>query len=212
MDTPVIKSNFIPKKTVTRRRGYKNIFFTISLVILVLAVTAWGGLLVYQNFLSGQKTNLENELEKKTADLVDLEFIEKFKILDGKIKAINTLLDTHTNAAVIFSFLESNTLSNSIRYTSFDYEFLEDGGASVNLAGEARSFASLAYQAQVIEENSFAVNSLFDNFSVDELGNVKFHLQFNIELEAIKFGNNLAGPEEILSPETDLDGIVQLVN
>ena len=195
METPAVQANFIPKQgaggSSIKKGSYNNLFFFIAVGIFILALFAWGGLLVYEYFLEEERQALETELSQKVAANVDRGLVDELKELDDKLVAAETLLDNHVNPALLFGLIEQDTLTTSVRYSSFSYS-VEEGELVVSLSGEAKSFASLGYQKTVLEQDERIISPEIGSFNInEEAGLIEFDLTYRVDKGVVSFGQNL---------------------
>lgn len=195
METPAVQANFIPKQgaggSSTKKGSYNNLFFFISIGIFILAIFAWGGLLVYEYFLEEERRALETELSQKVAANVDRGLVDELKEFDDKLVAAEILLNNHINPALLFGLIEQDTLTTSVRYSSFSYA-VEEGELMVSLSGEAKSFASLGYQKTVLEQDERIISPEIGSFSInEEAGLIEFDLTYRVDRGVVSFGQNL---------------------
>ena len=193
MQTPVVSSSFIPKRPVVetrRRRSYQNALLIISVSAVVLALGAWGGFMVYGRTLENERTRLKATLAEK-ARTIDFQFVSQIEALDSQLATAAELLNRHIDLEQLFYFLESVTLRDSIRFSSFKYGVATDGKPTVELQGKARNFLSLGYQARVLEESKGISHIEFSNFTIDDkTGDIGFGLTFAVDDAMLSYANH----------------------
>jgi len=192
METPAIKTDFIPKTSINhgKSRSFNNLFFILAIVFFFLSIFIWGGLTGYEYLIKEEKRSLEITLSKKVEENVDKEFIKDLEIFDNKLKAIKDLLDDHTSIAVLLDLIKQDTLTNSVRYSDFSYS-ANDGMLVVTLSGEAKSFASLSFQKKVLLENPKITDPVFDSFNINEEGFISFNLTYLVEPKVASFSEKI---------------------
>lgn len=193
MESPVVKTTFIPRQDMglqRKRSTYRGVFSLFGVLFLVVALGGWGGMMLYREKLKTDKISLESDLATKTQN-IDRDLINELKQLDAQLLIAEELLNGHTTLAPVFRFLSDSTLSTSVRYEDFHYT-ASDGIARVELSGTASNFSALNYQAEVLKENDTISEVFFENLSVNtETGDVEFNLSFNISHELISYASML---------------------
>ncbi|OHA84419.1 MAG: hypothetical protein A2937_01645 [Candidatus Yonathbacteria bacterium RIFCSPLOWO2_01_FULL_47_33b] len=177
------KVSFIPKGPLAReesfmmRRRPRSITGFLAIFAFIVSVGSYGGFYFYEKTLLA-------EVEKKAKDIADAQrvFIQSPEINQAKVfraraDLARALLDQHTVVSPIFTFLSNSTLG-SILYDSFSFK-RESNGWSLTLTGEAPSYASLAYQSDVLnkknKDNEF-VDFSISNIALTKSGTVTFGL------------------------------------
>lgn len=158
------KVSFIPQKSLAKEDKKRtlsiNIFLLVSLVVFFLTIASYGGLLIYKTNLDKTIKGKEKELTVGTEKSNSLDVINKAKNLQKKINNVAKLLNRHVAPSRIFTFLEEVTLKK-VRFQELDFGKNDDtvkentlkntaGDYSIKLKGEAPSYASLAYQVDVL--------------------------------------------------------------
>lgn len=205
METPVVKTNFIPKKVPVpsrQQRRFQNVFLWISILLIFGSISAWGGFMFYKDYLEKEKMALQSDLERVATENINLKLVDDLGTLDKRLNAADKLLNSHTISSPIFDFLGDETLTSEIRYSSFRYRAEEGGLHTVSLAGKAASFNSLGYQKQVLDESKLIVNPEFSNFAInDETGDVVFNLVFYLNPSLVSY--------RIVTTGDDLDDLIE---
>ena len=141
-------------------------------VVLLLSSIALSGIVF------GYKFYLTNERDTKTREVLTLqktdnkEAVRDLVRLSDRIRIGRTLLESRIAPTVVFDHLAANT-TLGVRYTSFSLS--QDGKeVSLKLAGTARNFNALAYQAEVLGKEDLIHNQLFSDISLSESGTVGF--------------------------------------
>jgi len=208
MDSPIIKtdgntkttSSFIPKQetpaSYRRKASSEGIFFIVAILILIVAISSWGGLMFYEYKLSDDKAEKDTLLVQKGSEVFEIEkdLISDLQKLDTQLTSVGALLLRHTTLTPLFVFLEDNTLTTSVRFSSMSYS-LENDGAHINLSGEAKDYSSLAYQEDVFEKNPLVRNWVFGDYNLADNGNVNFSLGLILDPAVISYVNVFNGSE-----------------
>lgn len=172
------KISFIPQKEnkiIYRGQGPGVIIF-FSGIMFTISILAFGGTFLYKNFTEKQVDDLESSLNRAKSAF-DVSFISELDIISSKIDIGKKLFNEHGYLSGLFAFLENNTLKN-VAFTSLDYDAEEN---KVNLNGRAKSYSSLASQADAFKQdvNVEAVN--ISKLSLREGG----FIDFSVEIEFI---------------------------
>lgn len=209
--TPTISKSFSPP-TAPRRvplgsfsgmpnrrpvNGGFNWFGALSFIIFFGAVSWWAGLYGYQYFLNKEKAKIEAEIETLAGGLKIATF-DDLEVLGNRLALTQKIIDGHTAILPLLCFLEKNTLTKGVSYESFSYK--ADGASSnqpsgqsgpnqLTLPGQATSFGSLAYQAQVFEDEKAFAKLSFSGLSVNESdgGKVDFVANINVGQDLIRY-------------------------
>lgn len=165
------KVSFIPKGSLAHeesfmeRRRPRSVTGFLAIFAFVASVGSYAGFYFYAN-------SLLKEVEKKSVSISNTqrEFlkspeINKAKVFRARAELARELLDQHIAISPIFAFLSGNTLG-SILYDSFSFN--RNGNTwALSLTGEAPSYASLAYQADVLRKKS--TENEFLGFSINDI-------------------------------------------
>ncbi len=168
------KISFIPKNSLVRedsfmeRKNPMTIMGILSFIVFIMSVGSYAGLYFYGN-------RLEEENKKITADIINAQSIfsqapeiSKAKAFLSHAEIARGLLDAHIAVSPVIDFIEQSTVS-SVLYEKFLFK-LDGGVLTLELTGEAPSYASLAYQADVLREK----NKELTGFSVYNVVLTKF--------------------------------------
>ncbi len=166
--------SFIPKSSLVRGDSFmerirpRSIVGVLSILVFILTVGTYTGLYFYGN-------SLEEKNKKIAADIVSAQSvfnqspeISKAKVFRDHAEIARELLDAHIAVSPVLRFIEQNTVQ-SILYEKFS--FTRDGNnLTLELTGEAPTYASLAYQADVLREKSKELTG----FSIGDVVLTKF--------------------------------------
>lgn len=203
------KISFIPKKPLVKKvekstRPMSLVLF-LSLFVFFATLAAYGGAYFYDMRLAETlEEKVKNlEIEKEKADPAGA--IERAEEIQAKIKNTKELLGAHIAPTRIFELLEEVTLASvSFDTLTFSGETTEvategrPGIASqrnatgetetnfmIELSGIAPSYASLAYQSDVLKrevlEGQRVKEFSLSNVNLDESGNVMFGLEVKLD-------------------------------
>lgn len=214
MDTQ-IQSSFIPKRPVsagsggmTTSRMEGGILSLVGTIIFVVALIAAIGVFGYEKFLEGRIAKMQTDLEMARQELQP-DLIAELSRANSRFISAEEILHKHKIVTELFNLLENQTLPN-VRFTSFGYKD-DELGLSFDIKGEARSYATLAYQAKVISENPYIIQADFSNLDLNEDGNVMFSLEANIDPKLVSYEDYLKRNDLAASlPPLDSTGVTSL--
>ena len=195
-------ASFIPKEPIssdddTKKSGgprRTSIIMLIASIITGFAVLFAAGVFGYKYYISSQ-------LEAKKQQLQDVqsafepELIRDLISLDTRIKKAQTLLQDHTAVTPVFSLLEDETIQ-SVQINEIEMDIVASG-MEVDARAIAQDYASVANQADALEENSIIQNPSVSAFaqgqeSESQTG-VSFEMQFTLPERIIQYNNTLQG-------------------
>ena len=177
---PKFESSFIPKGPVSAasvaepfvgRRGGRTILGFVASLVFTISVLAALAAFGYKFYLNYSIENMKAELETGRAAL-ETETVSEILRLNGRFLAAETLITQHRALSPIFRFLDTATVK-AVRFTDL-YFSTDESGPRVNLKGEARSYATLALQAELLNKSPFFKNPVFSDLHLDDKGNVEF--------------------------------------
>lgn len=200
------KISFIPQKPISRKKHVSerpiSLMVTVSFLLFFLTLGAFGGMFFYYNNIKKITAAKQLELSASKQRLDPDNAMERAAEFQKKINSIKKLLSSHIASSAIFSLLEDITLK-SISFSSYNFSLSKDINRpninnikeassnnktpqtySVDMKGVAPSYASLAYQSDVIKKeiNKNKRISDFDisNILLNEKGDVSFKLKLYI--------------------------------
>lgn len=178
------EQSLIPKKTPHEERiNSGGVFIVISAVFFIVSFVLSGGLYAYskilQSSIAKQRIVLQNEESSFEQDT-----IAQHERTASSIAVARTLLARHMRQSPLFMILEKNVLPD-VSFSSFSFA---EGQRTITLLGEAGSYASVAFQARVFEEQvSEVAKATFAGLSLnDTLGTVNFQLAIALRDNASK--------------------------
>lgn len=201
MDSTTPKVSFIPKGSLVRetafleRRRPRSAIGFIAALAFVASVGSYAGLYFYNDSLEKKvvaKTDEINSIQKKFSDAPQ---IAKAQVFRARTKIASELLDSHTLVSPVFTFLSDYTLE-SILYEKFSFTRGADG-ATVELLGEAPSYAALAYQGDVLRERTKELSKFdINNVSLTKFGTVSFVLSLTFVPTHLAYADSLGGTDD----------------
>ena len=173
---PRIQTRFTPA------RSGMGILMFLGTVLLVLSLVALGGVFFYKRFLQQQIDDLSKSLKRLEADF-DPALIQEFLKISKAIDASKAALAGHRSMSNLFDFLEENTLRD-VRFASFAFTEKE---TSLTMAGEARSYTTLAQQASLLERSPLVRKISLSNLALKETGSISFTVDVKFDPMILSF-------------------------
>lgn len=186
MDTR-IQTSFIPKKPVDGSHSTKSsggLLYLLGTVVFVVALIASALVFGYQKYLEGQIAKMEADLAQARQNL-EPELITELSRADKRFIAAEEIINNHQTISELFNILESLTLQN-VGFSSFGYKN-DPMGMNFQLEGEARSYATVAYQAKVFSEDPRLINPQFSELDLSDEGNVVFSVKSGVDAKAVSY-------------------------
>lgn len=156
-------------KSRFRATGGSEWFLFGSVVILLLAAAAWGGLLFLRRSFIADIDKWSAGIESLEKDLRP-DLLNELGLLSNKIGAIQEIISGHRFSSNVFSLLE-RLIHPEIVFSSFSYM---DEARKVELAGKGSSYRAVAEQIALFEADSQVENVSFGGLSLDDRGSVNF--------------------------------------
>lgn len=190
------QTSFIPKKPVTGNRipiGNPSSFLNIVTMFIFLAVLiSTGVLFFYEKSIEINISKMQNDLVL-SKERFDPAQIQKFQVLDKRLKSSTDILNKHVVITPIFQALEELTMK-SIQYTKFNYVLstVEQPDILVKMSGIANDYRSVALQSELYAKNKNLIDPVFTKLSLDDSGKVLFDLDFSVDPKFLNYKSNLA--------------------
>jgi len=188
MDTTKFQTSFIPKKPVTglgQPSHGGGLFYTLSIIVFVTTIIISVGVFGYQKYLEGQIKAMDTDLAAARQAL-EPDLIKELTRTNNRFVAADQIISKHEIVSGFFNLLENITLQ-SISYSSLSYKANDAGVIEVNMKGFARSYASVALQAQIYGESKFVRDSIFSDLDLNDVGDVTFTLKAQIDPLAVSY-------------------------
>lgn len=200
---PQASTSFIPKKPLTegRRTGSSGLIFLLALLIFIGSVVAAGAAFLYGIYLDNALAAKARSLEAAQGAFESAGAIDNLIRLDSRINEAKTLLAEHVAPSALFFFLSAQTLER-VRFTSFDYQIGDDGGAHIELNGVTDGFPTMALQSDQFGASQVLRNIIFSDIAVEPEGGVSFSLTATVDPSLLLYSKNLTQtPTATLPPE-----------
>ncbi|MEI6864157.1 MAG: hypothetical protein WCK46_02190 [Candidatus Adlerbacteria bacterium] len=189
-----ISASFIPKKPLDSGKPYREgggfgLFFFIALFIFIVSLVAAGGVFGYQTLLASSLASKSDSLAKAEGAF-DISTIQDLIRMDSRINNAQLLLQNHVAPSAIFNFLGSQTLQ-AVQFVSLTYNLQGGNSATVVLAGQADSFATVALQSDQFSASKVLKNVVFSDIKVGLVGKVTFNVTATVDPSLINYTKNL---------------------
>lgn len=194
---PKFQSSFIPKGPVSSAsmatqnyavRKPKSILGFLAMLIFVFSLLGAAAVLGYKFYLSYSIKTLAAEVEAGKA-AIEEETVQEIMRLNNRMLSAETLIDKHLIITPFLDFLEKSTL-RTVRFREFSY-IAENSALRLNMKGEARSYSSLAQQAELFKKSKDIKNPTFSDISLDDKGNVTFTVSLELDRNFLSYGREV---------------------
>ena len=179
---PKFKSSFIPKQPMGQSTGtatkvpkrahtgpsFGGIGTMFCFILFVLALGTSGGLFLYTSYLD-DAVNQKIDMLERAREAFQPALIKTLVRLDQRIIAAEDILEHHTAPSNLFALLE-NTVLPSVQLTFYTYEQRADGSVAVAMRGVTNSLPLLALQADVFGNNTFFIDPVISELTVQSGG------------------------------------------
>lgn len=191
---PKFQTSFIPKKPISAAPKSKSgssvgIFFLLGLILFLTAISAAGGLFLYQQYLN-------QSIERKSANLerargaFEPTLIREMHRLDVRMKSAQEILDKHMALSAFFELLEETTLK-SVQFNNFNYSVDSEGKINIALSGNALSFQSVALQSDAFGNSEFIKEAIFSDLNLDHSGNIIFNFSAVLDPSLLSYSDSM---------------------
>ena len=192
------ESSFIPKNPTSAaaassygsnplaydKKSEHTILGFIATILFIISVAAAAGIFGYKFYLNYSIENMTTELEAGRAALEE-ETVAEILRLNNRFLAADKLINRHLVLSPLFRFLEGATV-RTVRFTDLFFSSVEKG-LKLNLKGEARSYAALALQAELLNKSDFFEGPVFSDLRLDESGNVNFSFAASVNPATLSY-------------------------
>lgn len=192
------QTSFIPRKVVGRDSSIREkpigLFFIIASILFAVALLGSGGSFLYEYSLSRGIDSAGKYLDERKAAL-EPATIDYLLRNDKRFRSASDIINGHLVVTPVFSLLESLTLK-TVSFSKMDYSNSPEKGPVLILSGVARSYGSVALQADLLNSNKrFVRSAVFSNLNLDEQGNVAFSAQINLDPDLTNYKKAIAREE-----------------
>ena len=194
------KVSFIPKNSLIREENFferprpKSAIGILALTAAFLSAVSYSGLYYYD-------ASLVKQIETKTTEIRDVqkEFgsapeVAKARSFRSRVLLAQEILDAHILVSPIFIFLSDNTLAD-IFYDKFAFS-RDSKGITLELSGQAPSYAALAYQAGVFRtKTKELVGFSVRDVTLTKFSTVSFVITMNFNPAFLSYTKNIQATE-----------------
>ena len=189
------QATFIPRKAIGRESAVTekpvSLFLFLAALVFTVSILGAAGVFLYKYVLT---KNIETSgvYLNQRKDALEPDTINDLLRTGRRLRIAGTLLDNHVVVTPIFNLLEGLTLK-SVRFIKFEYTTSQNNLISVKLSGQAKSYGSVALQADLFgSEKRFVKSVIFSNLNLDDKGNVIFDAILDIDPDLINYKKALA--------------------
>lgn len=191
------KFSFIPKGSLVRdesffeRRRPRSVMGIIAITAFLLSISAYAALYYYNTVLNADIAANTIEIRKAQKEFSDAPEVAEAKVFSARANLANQLLNAHAIASPVLAFLSKNT-SESVLYDKFSFK---NGlnGSTIELSGEAPTYAALAYQADVLRSKTKELSDFsVSNVSLTKFGTVTFSFAMTFAPDYLLYVKNLS--------------------
>ncbi len=195
--------SFIPKRSLgraVRRPAPFGFFMVFAVAVLLVTALFLGVAYGYRSVLSREISNpctdpsasgsttgcgLEERIERLRGDLAE-STINEIKRFDTKLNRARDLFAAHNTLLPFLALLEDLTL-HTIAFNSLTFN-----GDTINLAGLAKSYESIALQSEELAKNKIVKKFVFSDFTSPSDRGVPFRLTMVIDPTLTNYGQSLS--------------------
>lgn len=207
MDSNPSKLSFIPKSPLlsddalrARSRPW-SMFGVFASIIFLVIFGAYVGLYFYNDVLASRIESLTAKVNEVREGFDNME-VKQARAFYARAELVRSLLDDHIIVNPVFDFLEANTVA-TIFYTNLDFK-RDDADNSlpiVTITGEAPSYASLAYQADIFRERDELTSFFVKDVTLTNVGSVTFSLEMTFVPDYLSYTKQYAAHTATSSAE-----------
>lgn len=194
MDTK-FQTSFIPKKNLPQATSAPShsvpigLALLIAIIILIISAGAAGAVFAYKKILVTKITDMDKQLRDSQKSF-EPGFIENISRLNKRIKSANSIINNHTVVSPVFGLLENDALA-TIKFDSFDYKLRDKNEGLLTLTGQAKSFTSIALQADIFSQEKHLKNPAFSDLNPNQKGNIVFKFTATVDSSFVYYKNNV---------------------
>ncbi len=186
---PRFQTSFIPKKPIVAQPGRApssiNLFSLLATVVFIVALALSGGVFFYKQLTQKQIDANKVSLEK-AKDAFEPDTINQIVRLDTRIVTSKKLLANHLAITPFFDFLSSITLP-TVRFKTFDFTHLGKDKIKVSMSGQARDYASVALQSDLLNKQKYLKETIIGDMSLDSSGTISFSVDTVVDPDLLSY-------------------------
>ena len=173
---------------VVSRPKQQSLLSFLAWLIFSISVFLAMGMFGYRYYLKYSIAKLSMDLETARANLQS-DTIRELTRADNRINSTRTLTEKHRVITPLFAFLKETT-PKTVRFTQFHF-LVEGGSVKLNVKGEAKNYAALAFQADSFNKSGHFTNPLFSHLTLNDRGDVLFSFKSIINPELVSYNSQL---------------------
>lgn len=191
---PQFQRSFIPKKPITAAPQASSssisLFSLLSTILFIVVIALAGGVFFYHNLLQKQLDTDRASLERAKGAF-EPDTINEIIRLDSRIEIGKQLLNSHVAVTPFFNFLSTVTLK-SVRFRDFAFTYLAPDKVLVSMKGQASSYAAVALQSDLLNQQKQLKNNLLTDMALEPTGLVSFSLSTTIDPSLLTYSSSIA--------------------
>lgn len=190
---PRFQTSFIPKKPIVAQPGRTaspiNLFSLLATVVFIVALALSGGVFFYKQLTQKQIDANKVSLEKAKGAF-EPETINQIVRLDTRLETGRKLLAGHIAVTPFFDYLSSITLK-SVRFKTFEFTYLAKDKIQVEMMGQARDYASVALQSDLLNSQKDLKNTLIGDMSLESAGTIAFKVETLVDPRLLSYASSI---------------------
>ena len=151
----------------------------LSGVVFLASIAFYAGEFGYKLYLTKQTESLKESINL-AGDQFQSKTLAELTRTDGKLVALSDIIAKHTTLLPLFSALDSYTLE-TVRFTNFSFAHSGDRAPTIELAGDAAGYASIALQSDSFSKSGSFKDIVFSDLNLDQNGRVTFSLTATVD-------------------------------
>ena len=173
----------IVPKPKARPKSIVTLLFYLSLIVVILTITAYFSLLFLKNEKTQALEDLKNLLAKEKTQTEIKALEEAIGDKKRKIDDFSVLLNSHQSSTKFFKFLEENT-HLKVRWLQMSLDLVE---YKATLSGQANSFTTLTQQLLFLKKEPNIESLDLSDLLIGEEGGVEFSLKLSLSPQLFVF-------------------------
>ncbi len=191
---PRFQTSFIPKKPIVAQSSVRtpaniNLFALIATVIFVTTLAVGGAAFFYERVLAKQIESDKASLERARGAF-DPELIAQIVRFDTRIETARKLIEQHVSVGPLFQFVADITLP-SVRFNNFEFSYLSPEEVEVSMTGQAKSYASVALQSDVLNDQKNLTEVTVGDMDLGNAGDISFSVTGKVNPALLRYSSTL---------------------
>lgn len=192
---PQVQASFIPKKSLTPMPvgggGGFGLMYLLAIFLFIVSLVAAGAAFAYTQYLKTAIASKAHSLELAQG-AYEPGAIQDLIRLDQRMVNARSLLQKHIALSGIFSLLSEETLAQ-VQFVSFRTTPLEAGKYSIQMAGIADNFSTLALQSDQFGGTKSLSDVVFSQITVDpKTGEVTFQVDTKVDTSVVMYAKTIS--------------------